>query len=261
MEAPLLSVEHLTVSVQGDPTGKELVKEVSFQISTGKISALVGGSGSGKTTTGLAILRLLSPALRMDSGQIRLNGVNLLSLTEEGMRRIRGKQISMVFQEPLNAFNPVLRIGAQIAEMLQVHTDLSASQRRARILELLKIVEINDPLRVASQYPHQLSGGLRQRAMIAQAIAAKPRLLIADEPTSNLDVTIQARIMELFRKLRTELELTMILITHDLGLVRELADEVVVFCGGKVVEKGFSKELFDHPGHPYTRQLLEASLL
>jgi ABC-type dipeptide/oligopeptide/nickel transport system ATPase component len=254
----LLSVQNLSVKVQTHTLDRYLLQDINFQLDKKTILALVGGSGSGKTTTGLAILRLLDAELRTTSGAIHFNGQELLNLSPVRMRQIRGKEISMVFQEPLHAFNPVFRIGYQIEEVLRYHTDLTVRQREARIGELLNIVGIAEPQRVSRSYPHQLSGGMRQRAMIAQAIAAQPKLIIADEPTSNLDVTLQAKVMELFRKLRDELDLAMILITHDLGLVQHLSDEVVVMTDGRVVEEGKTAQVLNDPQHLYTKKLLAA---
>ena len=222
------------------------------------VTALVGGSGSGKTTMGLAILRLLPLGLVVSQGRILFIGKDVLKFPEERMRLLRGKDISMVFQEPLYAFNPVFSIGGQIEEVLRAHSALSVRQRRERILELLNLVGLPDPKRTAGNYPHQLSGGMRQRAMIAQAIAAGPKLIIADEPTSNLDVTLQANIMELFRKLKDELKLSILLITHDLGMVAHMADHVAVMTEGKIVERGITREVLEKPQHPYTRTLMEA---
>lgn len=218
--------------------------------------ALVGASGSGKTTTGLAILRLLSPALQIMRGQVIFQKENLLKSSLKEMEKIRGKEIAMVFQEPLNAFNPVFKIGYQIEEVLMCHTPLSKAQRRKRVLELLDKAGLRDPLRAAQSFPHQLSAGMRQRAMIAQAIALSPKLIIADEPTSNLDVTLQARIMELFNKLKNDLKASILLITHDLGLVEHFADSMVILYQGGVVEAGSTKDIFNNPQHAYTQQLL-----
>jgi len=254
MTQSLLHLEDITVTVGN----KVLLDSVDFEIPELSITALVGGSGSGKTTTGLAILRLLPPALSMQKGKIFFGGEDLLKASRERMRQIRGAGISMVFQEPLNAFNPVFTIGYQIDEVLQFHTSLNRSQRQKRVLELLDLVELPGPKRVARDYPHQLSGGMRQRAMIAQAIAAGPKLIIADEPTSNLDVTLQARIIELFRKLKDELKLSILLITHDLGMVEHMADHVAVMTQGTIVESGITNEVLSSPKHPYTQELMEA---
>ncbi len=255
----LVDIQNLTIDAKAGQGCKTIVNHVSFSVPEKNITALVGGSGSGKTTTGLAIMRLLSPGLRVVSGRIYFGGQDILSLPEEALRGYRGKQMAMVFQEPLYAFNPVFRIGAQIEEVLQFHTGLTKVQRQERVEELLRQVEIRDPGRVAQSYPYQLSGGLRQRAMLAQAIAASPKLVIADEPTSNLDVTVQARILMLFKKLRDELGLTVLIVTHDLGLVRSLADHMVVLSSGEVVEGGPVEEVLQHPRHSYTQQLLEAA--
>jgi len=256
MKKKLLQIKYLTITVQDSGQTKFLVKDASFAIEELSIAALVGASGSGKTTTGLSILRLLDPALRIEKGMIAFEGEDVLKISDERIRQLRGGDISMIFQEPLNAFNPVFTIGYQINEVLQFHTRLNKSQRGSRVLELLDMVGLPDPRRMSKNYPHQLSGGMRQRAMIAQAIAAAPKLIIADEPTSNLDVTLQARIIELFRKLRKELNLSILLITHDLGMVEHLADEVAVMTNGEIVEKGKTVEVFNNPQHPYTIELL-----
>ncbi len=253
MSSNLLVVENLTVAV----AQKKIVSAANLEVPFLSVTALVGGSGSGKTTLGLAILKLLPVGLNVQQGRIWFDGRDISGFFEEKMRLLRGKEIGMVFQEPLYAFNPVFSIGDQIAEVLRVHTSLNLRQRRLRILELLNLVGLPDPKRAAANYPHQLSGGMRQRAMIAQAIAAGPKLLIADEPTSNLDVTLQARIMELFRKLKDELKLSILLITHDLGMVSHMADRVAVMTEGKIVEQGMVKDVLKDPQHLYTRTLME----
>lgn len=255
----LLQINNLTVEVAENNAKRCLLDRINFSMDALSIVSLVGESGSGKTTTGLAVLRLLSPGLAITNGNVIFNNQDLLALPEDKMRGIRGRHIGMVFQEPLNAFNPVFSIGYQISEVLEVHTEFSAKQRRQRVLDLLDMVELPNPRQIVESFPHQLSGGMRQRAMIAQAIAANPQLIIADEPTSNLDVTLQAKIMELFRKLRKELNLSILLITHDLGLVAHLADQVVVMHSGKIVETGKANEVLANPQQAYTQQLLEAS--
>lgn len=249
----LLSIKNLTVRV-GDK-GPAIVDNVSFDVGANGITALVGGSGSGKSTTAFAVMRLLSPALAIAGGDVVFNGQSLLQIPDEKMVDIRGREIGFVFQEPLYAFDPLFPIGDQIGETL---THLSQSERRKRVIELLKRVRIEDAERVANSYPHQLSGGLRQRAMIAQALVAGPKLLIADEPTSNLDVTIQAQIIALFRQLKNELGLSILLITHDLGVVEHLADETIVLSQGKVVESGPTAQVIQNPKNEYTRTLVNA---
>ncbi len=254
----VLKIAGLGVNAFDGMDHKRIVNSFNLIVEKEKIVALVGGSGSGKTTTGLAILRLLPEALMVHSGKIIFEGRDLLALSLEEMRQLRGAEIGMVFQEPLYAFNPVFRIGDQIKEVLIFHSSLGSEQRQKRILELLNLVGISEPQRIANSYPHQLSGGMRQRAMIAQAIAGDPKLIIADEPTSNLDVTLQAHIIELFRKLKDELRLSILLITHDLGMVEHLADEVAVLSGGRVIESGPTKEILQHPNSEYTKQLMAA---
>ena len=252
----MLEVRQLTVGLTQDTGCVELVSGVTFSVEAGKIRALVGGSGSGKSTSALAVMRLLGPGLSITGGQVILNGTDITRVSPEEMRRLRGGVMGMVFQEPLSALNPVLTIGQQIEEVLKVHTPLSAERRHSRAQELLRLAGITDPSRVVASFPHQLSGGMRQRAMIAQAVAGGPQLLIADEPTSNLDVTLQARILDLFRQLRKDLNLAILIITHDLGLVKHLADEVSVMNAGTVVESGPVDQVLSHPGHDYTRQLV-----
>lgn len=252
----LISLKNITICVEHSQ--KIIVNDVHLNVGESEIVGLVGGSGSGKTTTGYAILGLLDSALAVKSGEVIFKGRNLLTCSDDYMRSVRGGQVGMIFQEPLNAFNPVFTIGYQIDEMLKFHTEMSKEQREERILELLHIVGLPDPQRMAKNYPHQLSGGMRQRAMIAQAIAPNPDLIIADEPTSNLDVTHQARIIQLFKKIRSELKLSILLITHDLGMVQHLCDDVAVMHKGSIVESGETKKLIAEPKHQYTKDLLGA---
>ncbi len=249
----LLSIRNLTVTVKGT----KILDDMSFDIGRSKIVGLVGGSGSGKTTAGLAILRLLADQLIIESGQIIFEGNDLLTETEQQIRQRRGAQIAMVFQEPLDAFDPLFTIGQQIDEVLSAHTDLTAAERHLRALEVLAQVQLPQPERILHSYPHQISGGQRQRAMIAQAIACSPKLLIADEPTSNLDVVAQAEIMDVFRMLRRDLGMSIILISHDLGMVAHVADEAIVLCAGKVVETGIARDIMARPTHGYTQSMVD----
>ena len=256
MPNPIITIQNLSVAVKS--TQKEIVKNVSLTVEPESVTALVGGSGSGKTTTGMSILKLLSPALEVKTGQILYKGFNLSAFSESKMQEVRGKEIGVVFQEPLYAFNPVFTIGNQIDEVLIVHTQMNAYQRREKILHLFDLVGLPTPQRIYDSYPHQLSGGMRQRAMIAQAIAADPDLIIADEPTSSLDVTLQAKIIELFQELRSKLKLSIVLISHDLGLVQHLSDNVVVMKYGEVIEQGKTQDILTKPQEEYTKQLLKA---
>lgn len=253
--AELLLIKDLKIKIKGAIDSRELIKGLNLKIDAQKVVALVGGSGSGKTTVGLSILRLLPEGLRIQDGEIIFEGNDLLKIPPARMHRLRGQEISMVFQEPLSAFNPVFTIGYQIAEVLKYHRGLKGHPLNQRLEELLELVGLADPQRVARFYPHQLSGGMRQRAMIAQAMAACPKLIIADEPTSNLDVTLQAQIIDLFRRLKGDLKISMLLITHDLGVVREFADEVAVLFDGRVVEFGRTQDIFSEPRHAYTCEL------
>ena len=228
--SPLLSIKDLTVFVGNS----KILDAVSFNIPKGKIIGLVGGSGSGKTTAGLAILRLLPEALVIRSGKVIFEGEDLLTMSQQDMRGRRGTRIAMVFQEPLEAFDPLFTIGQQIDETLATHTDMPAGKRHQRALEVLSQVKLPEPERVYNSYPHRLSGGQRQRAMIAQAIACGPKFLIADEPTSNLDVVVQAGIMDVFRTLKKELGMSIILITHDMDMVAHVADGKIVLDKGRV---------------------------
>ncbi|WP_317924709.1 ABC transporter ATP-binding protein [Cupriavidus sp. TA19] len=257
MTQSLLSLRDLTIRYPG--AGRPAVSALDLDIRQGETVALVGESGCGKSTTALALLRLL-PASAQASGRILLEGRDLLPLSERDMTAVRGNAVSMVFQEPMTSLNPVLTAGAQIVEALRLHKPLSARAAAARALELLEQVRMPEPARRFHAYPHQLSGGQRQRVMIAIAIACSPRLLVADEPTTALDVTVQAQILELLDTLRRELSMAMLLITHDLGVVSRWADRVAVMHDGIKVEEQATDALFRQPAHPYTRALLGASL-
>ncbi|MBP8273863.1 MAG: ABC transporter ATP-binding protein [Acidobacteria bacterium] len=232
------------------------VNDVSFTVGRGETVGLVGESGSGKSVTALSIIRLVQPPGRTTAGRIMFEGRDLATLDERAMRQVRGRRIGFVFQEPMIALNPVYTIGFQIRETLEVHGLARGAAARRRAVELLDAVRVPDPARRADDYPHQLSGGLRQRAMIALALTAEPSLVIADEPTTALDVTVQAEILDLLRDMRRQFSLSLLLITHDLGVVAEMTDRVAVMYGGRVVERATTAELFSSPGHPYTQGLL-----
>ena len=253
--ASLLEVRDLTV---GFPNAMP-VRELSFSVAPAETLAIVGESGSGKSLTALALMRLLPKTARVASGRIELEGNDLLALPEIEMRQRRGRDIAMIFQEPMTSLNPVLTIGRQIIEVLRLHRGLSQAQARREAADLLDLVRIPNPQRCLDDHPHRLSGGMRQRVMIAIAVACRPRLLIADEPTTALDVTIQAQVLELLDRLRRELPLSLLLITHDLGLVGQWADRVVVMYAGRKVEEAAPDALFSRPLHPYTQGLLAAS--
>jgi oligopeptide/dipeptide ABC transporter ATP-binding protein len=255
---PLLDVRDLRVVFRGEEGDVPAVRGVSLRIDAGETLALVGESGCGKSVTALALMRLLEANGRIEGGEIRFRGQDLRAVDDEGMRRIRGAQIGMVFQEPMTSLNPVFRIGDQIAEVLELHRGLPRREARRAAVELLRRVRIPDPERRVDQYPHELSGGMKQRVMIAIALACQPSLLIADEPTTALDVTIQAQILELLRALQRESGLAILLITHDLGVVAQFAERVAVMYAGEIVEEAPVREIFGSPLHPYTRALLRA---
>ena len=251
----LLDVEHLSVTFGGTSPA---VDDVSFQLGAGETLGLVGESGSGKSVTAFSILRLLQPPGRIVGGRVIFQGRDLLTLPESDMREVRGAGISLIFQEPMTALNPVMRVGDQIAEALLVHGKATRAEARARAVELLDAVKIPDAARRVRDYPHQLSGGMRQRVMIAIALACRPPLVIADEPTTALDVTIQAQVLELLRELKARYNLALLLITHDFGVIAEMADRVAVMFKGKIVEQGPVRTILRQPSHEYTRTLLAA---
>ena len=253
---PLLAVEDLRTHFLTRDGVVRAVDGVSFAVSAGETLAVVGESGCGKSVTALSILRLVpSPPARL-AGRIRFAGRDLLTLGETEMRAIRGNEISMIFQEPMTSLNPVLTVARQIGETLMLHQHLGARAAEARAVEMLRLVRLSEPERRARQYPHELSGGMRQRVMIAIALACHPKLLIADEPTTALDVTIQAQILDLMRDLKSEIGAAILLITHDLGVVAEMAQRVIVMYAGRKVEEAAVRDLFRHPRHPYTQGLL-----
>ncbi len=257
MNLPLLRVDGLQTHFHTRDGVVRAVDGVSFDVMPGETLAIVGESGCGKSVTAMSILRLLPmPPARFAAGRIEFEGRNLLELSEPEMRAVRGDRISMIFQEPMTSLNPVLTIGQQVAEVLVLHRGLSQREALAQAVEGLRKVQIGEPERRLRQYPHELSGGMRQRVMIAMALACGPRLLIADEPTTALDVTIQAQILQLMRQLGAETGASIILITHDLGVVAEMAQRVIVMYAGRKVEEASVEDLFAQPRHPYTRGLL-----
>jgi peptide/nickel transport system ATP-binding protein len=253
---PLLEVRSLRTSFFTDGGEVRAVDGVSFSVEAGKLMGIVGESGSGKTATVLSIMRLLPETARIVGGEVLFEGRDLMKLPEPEMRAVRGAQIAMIFQEPMTSLNPVFTVGNQVGEAIRLHQHTSRAETRNRVIEALRLVGIADPERRIDDYPHQLSGGMRQRVMIAMALACNPRLLIADEPTTALDVTIQAQILDLIRELQDRLKLAVILVTHDLGIVAEYADDVTILYAARVMEQAPSAELFRNPLNPYTRGLL-----
>ncbi len=259
MTAPLLSVQNLSVAFRQGGKESLAVDHVSFDLAAGRTLALVGESGSGKSVTALSVVKLLSyPPASHPSGRILFKGEDLLAKDETALRKVRGNDITMVFQEPMTSLNPLHTVERQIGEILSLHRGLTGAAARTRVIDLLHRVGIPEPETRLQSYPHQLSGGQRQRVMIAMALANEPDLLIADEPTTALDVTIQAQILELLRKLQAETGMAMLFITHDLGIVRKIAHETCVMQKGKIVERGETAALFANPQHPYTKALLAA---
>jgi len=254
--APLLEVKSLCTSFLTDAGEVRAVDHVSFSVEAGKLMGLVGESGSGKTASVLSVMRLLPETARITGGEIRFEGRDLLSLPEPEMRAIRGARIAMIFQEPMTSLNPVFTIGSQVGEAVRLHQHTRRHETQERVIEALRLVGIADPERRVNDYPHQLSGGMRQRVMIAMALSCNPRLLIADEPTTALDVTIQAQILDLIRELQERLKLAVILVTHDLGIVNEYADDVTILYAARVMEQTSASELFRNPLNPYTKGLL-----
>ncbi len=255
--AKLLEIEHLHTQFFTSAGVVEAVNDVSYDVEEGETLGLVGESGCGKSVSALSVLRLISwPPGRIVGGSIRFLGKDLLKLSDAEIRRVRGRQIAMVFQEPMTSLNPVLTIGLQITETLEHHLGMSDAQADARAVELLGMVGISDPERRLKQYPHHLSGGMRQRVMIALALSCEPKLIIADEPTTALDVTIQAQILELMKDLSKRLGVALIIITHNLGVVARYADRVNVMYAGKIVEEGTADQIYHNPHHPYTIGLL-----
>lgn len=256
----LLEVKNLRTYFYTDEGVVPAVDDVSFYIKPGESLGVVGESGCGKSVTSLSIMKLIPspPGKIMEGSEVLFENKNIVALKEREMRSIRGNDISMIFQEPMTSLNPVFKIGDQISEVLILHQNLSRSDAFKRAVEMLKLVNIPDPEKVARQYPHSLSGGMRQRAMIAMALACNPKLLIADEPTTALDVTVQAQILDLMKELKVKINSSIMLITHNLGVVAETCERIIVMYAGKIVEEGSAYEIFEDPMHPYTRGLLKS---
>ncbi len=256
--APLLSIENLSVSFTMSDYRLLAVRGVSFEMEEGATLGLVGESGCGKSVTAFSILRLVDPPGSIDGGAVRYRGRDLLALDDGEMRKVRGGEIAMIFQEPMTSLNPVFRIGNQISETVRLHLGLDKKAARERAIDLLNRVGIPNPAKRYDSYPHELSGGMRQRVMIAMALSAEPSLLIADEPTTALDVTIQAQILDLLLRIQSERKMSLLLITHDLGIVANLADAIAIMYAGEIVETGTTERIFNGPRHPYTIGLFDA---
>ncbi|MDO4814161.1 MAG: ABC transporter ATP-binding protein [Gemella sp.] len=254
----LLEIKNLETAFRIKDEYFNAVDNVSIDLYENEVLAIVGESGCGKSTLATTVMGLHNENLTRSTGEVLYDGKNLLDLTEDELNKIRTSEIGMIFQDPLSSLNPLQKIGWQIEEALIYHTKLEKEARKARVIELLTQVGIPDPARCANQYPHQLSGGMRQRVMIAMALSCKPKIIIADEPTTALDVTIQAQILDLLKELQNEMHAGVILITHDLGVVAEMADRVAVLYAGQVVELGTAEQIFKNPKHPYTRSLLKS---
>ena len=258
MAEKLLEVKNLRTEFKRDKTWVTAVNNVSFSIQPGEILGLVGESGCGKSVTSLSIMKLLARNSKISNGEILLNGKDLLKEDKKGMRKIRGREVAMIFQEPMNSLNPCMRIEKQLTEAILLHNNFSKEEAHNRAFEVLRSVGIPEPDMTLKSYPHQLSGGMCQRVMIAMAMSCEPELLIADEPTTALDVTIQAQILELMCELREKMGTAIMLITHDMGVVAETADDVLVLYAGKAVEYGSIEDIFERPKHPYTQGLLNS---
>lgn len=254
----LLNIEHERLSFFTPAGEVKALNDVSFAMKEGDVLGIVGESGSGKSVTSYSIMGLVAHPGRLIGGSITFNGHKINELSEKEMRKLRGNEVSIIFQDPMTSLNPVYTIGNQICEVIRLHTDKDAAQAKARARELLTLVGINEPDKRLKQYPHELSGGMRQRVMIAIALACEPKLLIADEPTTALDVTIQAQILELMMELKDKLGMSIIMITHDLGIVFSMCEKIAVMYAGKIVEYGTVDEIFYHPGHEYTKGLLRS---
>lgn len=257
-EENILEVKDLNTSFFTDSGEVKAVNGVTFNLAPGKILGIVGESGSGKSVTAYSIMQILASTGRITSGEILYKGVDITKFDKKQMRNFRGKTCSIIFQDPMTSLNPVYTIGNQIMEAILLHTDKDKKQAKARAIEMLQLVGVNEPEKRIKQYPHELSGGMRQRVMIAMALASEPDILIADEPTTALDVTIQAQILELMQELQKKLGMAIIMVTHDLGVIADMCDEIIVLYGGRVCERGTAEDIFYRPAHEYTKGLLKS---
>ena len=257
-QLPLLQVRNLRTSFKVDAGEVHAVNGISFNLDRGKVLGIVGESGSGKSVTGYSIMQILVDPGKITGGQILLDGQDLVGLSERQMREVRGKKVSIIFQDPMTSLNPTFTIGNQLREAILLHTGRNRREANARALEMLQLVGVNEPEKRLKQYPHELSGGMRQRVMIAMALACEPDILIADEPTTALDVTIQAQILELMQDLQKKMGMAIIMITHDLGVIASMCDEIIVMYAGRVCERGTAEEIFYNPKHEYTKGLLRS---
>lgn len=259
MNKKVVEFKNLSVSFKIDEGVVKAVNDVSFEVRGGEVLGIVGESGCGKSVTSMSLMRLLPvPPAVYESGSINLNGVDILSLSEEEMRKKRGKEVAIIFQEPMTSLNPVMKIGEQISEVMIIHEKLSKDEAKNRAIEMIKLVGIPRAEVIFDSYPHELSGGMRQRIMIAIALACNPNVLIADEPTTALDVTIQAQILDLIKSMKSKFNMSIMMITHDLGVIAEMADYVIVMYAGKIVEKAKVVDIFKNPRHPYTIGLMKS---
>ncbi len=258
MSDNLLSVRDLQTTFFTEEGEIKAVNHVSFNLEKGKVLGIVGESGSGKSVTAYTVMRILDPAAKIVGGQVLLDGQDLVQLSEKEMRKVRGDRISIIFQDPMTSLNPVYTIGNQITEGIRLHTQRNHSEAARRALELMELVGINEPEKRLKQYPHELSGGMRQRVMIAMALAVEPDILIADEPTTALDVTIQAQILEQIKEIQKKMGMAVIMITHDLGVIADMCDEIIVLYAGRVCERGTADEIFYNPRHEYTKGLIRS---
>ena len=258
MDTPLLQVKNLCTSFNVDTGEVRAVNGISFNLDKGKVLGIVGESGSGKSVTAYSIMRILVEPGKIVGGEILFNGEDIVKYSKKQMREFRGKRVSIIFQDPMTSLNPTFTIGNQLREAILLHTDRNRAEANARALEMLQLVGVNEPEKRLKQYPHELSGGMRQRVMIAMALACEPDILIADEPTTALDVTIQAQILELMKDLQKKMGMAIIMITHDLGVIADMCDEIIVMYAGRVCERGTVDEIFYNPRHEYTKGLLRS---